>query len=291
MLLKSYKYRLYPTKEQQVLLAKHFGCVRYIYNWALNAKIEAYETEKKNENFISLGNKLPKLKDELDWLKEVNSQALQSSLKNVDNAFKRFFKEKKGFPRFKSKKRRRDSFHVPQFGEVDFNVGTLSVPKLKNIPIVFSRKFDGKIKTITISRNPSGRYFASILVETVGEVPVKPLVKENRTLGIDVGLKTYATLSNGRKIDNPKFLLKSQKRLKYEQYVLSKMDRINKTKDGTKQREHPEHPEQREHLELPGQRVLVEHPGQRVHLELVGLVVLLALVEYQELAGHQVLVE
>jgi len=233
MIQKAFKYRLYPTAEQQVLLSKHFGCVRYIYNWALNAKIEAYRTEKKTENFVSLGNKLPTLKTEFDWLKEVNSQSLQSALKNVDNAFKRFFKEKKGFPRFKSKKRRQDSFHAPQFGEVDFEIGTISIPKLKDIKAVIDRRFDGKIKTITISRTPSGRYFASVLVEVEGELPSKPTIQESRTVGIDVGLKTYATLSTGEKIDNPRCLRKSQKQLKYNQYVLSKMDRMNKTKDGT----------------------------------------------------------
>lgn len=233
MIQKSYKYRIYPNVEQITLLSKHFGCVRYIYNWALNAKIEAYRAEKKTENFISLGNKLPALKQEFEWLNEINAQSLQSALKNVDNAFKRFFKDKKGFPRFKSKKRRQDSFHSPQRGEIDFNNGTISIPKLKNIKAVIDRRFDGNIKTITINRNPSGRYFASVLVEVNTELPQKPTVEENRTLGIDVGLKAYATLSNGEKIDNPRCLRKSQKQLKYNQYVLSKMDRMNKTKDGT----------------------------------------------------------
>lgn len=233
MIQKAFKYRLYPNKEQQVLLAKHFGCARYIYNWALSSKIKAYETEKKTENFISLGNKLPELKKEFEWLKEVNSQSLQSALKNVDNAFKRFFKEKKGFPKFKSKKRRRDSFHAPQFGEINWEDGTISVPKLKNISAVLSRRFNGKIKTVTISKTPSGKYFASILVETDGDLPIKPTVQENRTIGIDVGLKSYATMSNGEKHNNPKCLRKSQKKLKHEQYILSKMDRLNKTKDGT----------------------------------------------------------
>lgn len=233
MIQKAFRYRLYPNAEQQVLLSKHFGCVRYIYNWALNSKIEAYKTEKKTENFVSLGNKLPALKQEFEWLKEVNSQSLQSALKNVDNAFKRFFKEKKGFPRFKSKKRRQDSFHAPQFGEVDFEAKTISVPKLKGIKAVISRKFDGKIKTITISKTPSGRYYASVLFEVEGELPQKPTIREDRTVGIDVGLKTYATISTGEKIDNPRCLRQSQKKLKYEQYRLAKMDRLNKTKDGT----------------------------------------------------------
>lgn len=236
MILKAFKYRLYPNKEQAILLAKHFGCVRYIYNWALNAKIEKYKTEKKTENFISLGNKLPELKKEFPWLKEVNSQCLQSAIKNVDNDFKRFFKEKKGFPKFKSKKRRKDSFHAPQFGEVNWKDNTISIPKLKGIKAVFSRTFEGDIKTITISRTPSGKFFASILVEINEMIPVKPTIREDRTVGIDVGIKTYATLSTGEKIDNPKYLKQTQKRLKYEQYVLAKKDRINggKDKSGTK---------------------------------------------------------
>jgi len=232
MIQKAFKYRLYPNKTQQILLAKHFGCARYIYNWALASKIESYEKSKKTENFISLGNKLPELKKELTWLKEVNSQSLQSSLKNVDNAFKRFFKEKHGFPKFKSKKHRRDSFHAPQFGTVDFENGTISIPKLKNIPARISRKFDGKIKIITVSRLPSGKYFASVLVETNDALPKKPSIREETTIGIDVGLKDYATLSNGEKIDNPRCLRKSQQKLSKEQYKLSKMDSINKTKDG-----------------------------------------------------------
>lgn len=232
MIQKAYKYRLYPNKEQEVILAKHFGCTRYIYNWALASKIETYRLTKKTENFISLGNKLPKLKEEFEWLKEVNSQSLQSSLKNVDNAFKRFFKEKKGFPKFKSKKRKQDSFHSPQFGEVNFENNTISVPKIKDIKAIITRRFEGKIKTITISRNPSGKYFASVLVETTDNIPSLSKIKEETSIGIDVGLKSYVTLSNGDKIDNPKYFKKSQKKLKYQQYLLSKMDRINKTKDG-----------------------------------------------------------
>lgn len=218
----AYKYRIYPNKKQAILLAKHFGCVRYCYNWALSTKTKAYETDGTIENFFSLGNRLPELKNELPWLKEVNAQSLQSALKNLDNAFKRFFKQKKGFPKFKSKKCHMDSFHVPQDAKVSFENGTISIPKIKNIKTVFSRTFEGKVKTITISRNPAGRYFASILVETNGEIPVKPMIQENRTIGIDVGIKTYATLSTGEKIDNPKYLKHTQDKLAYAQYCLSK---------------------------------------------------------------------
>lgn len=222
MIQKGFKYRLYPNKYQQELLAKHFGCARYIYNWAINKKIKAYETEDKFENYISLGNKLPELKNELPWLKEVNAQSLQSSLKNVDNAFKKFFKEKTGFPKFKSKKQKRDSFHAPQDGRVDFENNTISVPKLKNIPAVLSREFEGKIKNITIRKTPSGKYFASVLVETNEEFSQKSTIKKSRTVGIDVGIKDYAVISNGERVDNPKYLRNSQEKLSKAQYIFSK---------------------------------------------------------------------
>lgn len=231
MIQKGFKYRLYPNKAQQELLAKHFGCVRYIYNWALASKMQSYEKDKKTENYVSLGNKLPKLKNELPWLKEVNAQSLQSSLKNVDNAFKRFFKEKKGFPKFKSKKRRRDSFHSPQAGVVDFENNTVSVPKIKNISARLSREFEGKIKTITIKRVPSGKYFASVLVEVDEEIPNKPIIQENLTVGIDVGLKDYATLSTGEKISNPRYLRKTEQKLARTQRRLSRKKKDSQNRD------------------------------------------------------------
>ncbi len=256
MIIKAFKYRLYPNKEQITLLSKHFGCVRYIYNWALNSKIEAYKTEKKYENFISLGNKLPKLKEEFEWLKEINAQSLQSAIKNVDNAFKHFFKDKKGFPKFKSKKRRKDSFHIPQSFEFNLEKSTISIPKIKEIKCIFSRKFTGKTKTATISRTPSNKYFVSILVETEDNIIQKQIIEKDKTLGIDVGIKTYVTLSSGEKIDNPKHLKTSQYKLKYQQYILSKQDTINKEKkiENSKKREKQRLKVSRLHEKITNQR-------------------------------------
>jgi len=231
MIQKGFKFRLYPNAQQRELFAKHFGCARYIYNWALASKIEAYEKEQKTENYVSLGNKLPELKKELSWLKEVNAQSLQSSLKNVDNAFKRFFKEKKGFPRFKSKKQRRDSFHAPQAVNVDFESNTISVPKIKNISARLSRKFEGKVKTITVKRVPSGKYFASVLVEVDEVIPSKPDIREDKTVGIDVGLKDYASLSTGEKINNPKHLRKTEQKLSRTQRRLSRKKKGSQNRD------------------------------------------------------------
>jgi len=235
MILKAYKYRLYPKPKQKQLLAKHFGCVRYIYNWGLNQKIEQYQKTNKSDSCITLMNEIVVLKkqEETKWLSEVNAQALQMSLRNLDNAFTRFFREKKGFPKFK-KRKNRQSFQCPQDCSISFDNQKLSIPKFRRnnkLKIKISRTFTGKMKTVTISKNTAGQYFVSILVETPGELPKKPPVQEKTTIGIDLGLKDFATLSTGEKIANPRHL-NSSKKLKYKQYLLSRRDNIAKNKKG-----------------------------------------------------------
>ena len=167
-MLRAYKYRIYPIDEQKALFAKTFGCCRFVYNWALNLKITAYKERKETLGNVYLTNLMKsELKVEHEWLSEVNSQSLQSSLRNLDTAYTNFFRNTKavGFPRFKSRKNRQ-SFQCPQHCSVDFKKGTLSIPKAKGIPAVLHRKFKGMVKTVTISMTPSGRYFASVLVDT-----------------------------------------------------------------------------------------------------------------------------
>jgi putative transposase len=222
-MLKAYKYRLYPNDEQVILMSKHFGCCRWVYNWALAKKIEIWQTEKRSISRYELDANLPKFKDnpETEWLSEVNSQSLQQELVSLEKAYSKFFREKKGFPKFKSKKNRQ-RFQVPQRAAVSFEDGTLSLPKFGSISTVFSRIFDGKIKTITVSRDPSGKYFASILVESgVGVEPTQSFNKEE-AVGIDLGLKDFATLSTGEKIVNPRFLKSSLAKLAREQRRLSR---------------------------------------------------------------------
>ncbi len=217
MMLKAYKYRLYPTKTQEVLLTKHFGCARYIYNYGLERKIKSYSETKKSISRFTIQADLPKLKkaEATKWLSEVNSLSLQASLLNLDMAFTRFFKEKKGFPKFKSKHDNRQSFQVPQNTEVDYDAKRVYLPKFKEgIKCRFSRKFDGKIKTSTVSRTPTGKYFISILVETEDTLPTKAPIDENKAVGVDLGIKTFATLSDGTEIPNPKYLKKALKKLK-----------------------------------------------------------------------------
>ena len=145
------------------------------------------------------------LKKDNQWLTEVNSQALLNTIRNLDTAYKNFFRDTHtvGFPRFKSRKNRQ-SFQCPQHCSVDFKKGTLSIPKAKGIPAVPHRKFKGMVKTVTISMTPSGKYFASVLVDTAIQELLASTIQGNTTLGIDLGIKSLAVCSDGRTFDNPK---------------------------------------------------------------------------------------
>lgn len=225
MVVKAFKYRIYPTKTQEVLLSKHFGCSRFIYNWGLEQKVKAYTETKKSVSKYTLALELPKLKKSEDtkWLSEVNAQSLQQSLIYLDMAFTRFFKEKKGFPKFKSKHGNRQSFCIPQDTRVNFEAGRVYIPKFKEgIKCRFSRKFDGKVKSSTVSKTPTGKYFISILVESNESLVPKMPIDENKAVGVDLGIKTFATLSDGIDIQNPKNVKKSLKRLKRLQRSVSR---------------------------------------------------------------------
>ena len=214
-MLKAFKYRLYPTDEQKILLEKHFGCTRFIYNLALETKISAYSSNRVFVSRYDLQEQLVDLKNDVNWLKEVNSQSLQSSLLHLDNAYNRFFKFKTGFPKFKSK-HHKNSFSVPQGIKV-FN-RKVFIPKfLEGIEMVIDRKHEGTIRSGTVSKTPSQKYFISILCETGVPEPTKKPILSETTIGIDLGLKT----SNGEKVDIPNFDKKSNK-LKILQRKLSK---------------------------------------------------------------------
>ncbi len=216
MIQKGFKYRIYPTKEQSVLMAKHFGCVRWVYNWGLDQKTKAYQETGKSPSRFELDRQLTSQKKNIDtvWLSDVSSSSLQNSLERLDGAYTKFFKEKKGFPKFKSKHRGDQSFSSPQANRL-IEENKLSIPKFREgIKIKLHRKFEGTIKSVTISRNPSGKYFASLTVETTAKIikPKKPSKK--KSIGVDLGIKTFAVLSTGEEIQNPKHLKKSLKRLR-----------------------------------------------------------------------------
>jgi putative transposase len=221
-MLKAYKYRLKPTKKQKSLIDKHIGCCRLVYNWALEQKIKTYEQTGKSINHMGLDKLLPALKTEKDFLKETNSQSLQGMTKHVDAAFVRFFREKNGFPKFKSKKNPIQSFPVPQHYTVDFENSTVKLPKIGKVEVIFHRTFEGTLRTATVSRSCLGKYYISILVEDGKELPITQKYSDSTTVGIDVGIKDFAVVSTGKKIENPKYLKNSLKRLKCLQKRVSK---------------------------------------------------------------------
>ncbi len=219
-MLKAFKYRLYPTPEQSVLLNKHIGSSRFVYNLALETKQMAWAGNRVNLNCFDLIKQLPDLKKECEWLKEINSQSLQQPIRNLDNAFTRFFKGQGNFPKFK-KKSKGGSFNVPQ--NISLKEGKLIIPKFKKgIDIVLHRPIKGEIRQATISKTPTGKYFVSILCETGENIKPKATIKENTSVGIDLGIKTFLVTSDGECFDNPKFLRKAQSKLKYVQRKFSK---------------------------------------------------------------------
>ena len=219
-MFKAYKYRISPTSSQKELIAKHIGSSRFVYNLALETKNSAYLGSKHNFSPFDLIKQLPELKKECEWLKEVNSQSLQQSIQNMGIAFNKFFKGA-GFPKFKSKHKGRQSFSVPQNVIVENSL--LIIPKFKEgIDIVLHRPIKGTIKSATISVTPTGKYFASILVDTNEIIPQKVAIKESTTIGVDLGIKTFLVTSDGLEIENPKHLRKAQSKLKYVQRKYSK---------------------------------------------------------------------
>ena len=187
-------------------------------------KITAYKERKETLGNVYLTNLMKsELKAEHEWLSEVNSQSLQSALRNLDTAYTNFFRNTKavGFPRFKSRKDRQ-SFLCPQHCRVDFKKETITIPKAKDIPAVLHRNFKGTVKTVTVSMTPSGKYFASVLVDTAIQVLPPIRVQVDTALGIDLGIKSLAVCSDGRTFDNPKNLQKSLGRLKLLQKRLSR---------------------------------------------------------------------
>lgn len=216
-MLKAFKYRIYPTKEQQELLAKTFGCCRFIYNYYLDKKTTAYEMQQKSLSYKECSNDMTLLKNSLPWLKEVDSVALQQSLKDLDKAFSNFF-HGAGYPRFKSK---RDNFYSYRTQMVNNNIqmqyNKIKLPKLNWVKYKNSRDISGKIKNITVSKTNIGKYYVSVCCET----DIQKLPKSQNKIGIDVGIKNFCTISNGEKIENPQCLVQLDKLLKRAQRQLS----------------------------------------------------------------------
>jgi putative transposase len=212
----TYKFRLNPNQEQQTLLNKHFGSVRWTYNYFLNQRKTEYLNNKKSLNYYDQAAELTQIKKVNEWLKEINSQTLQYSLKCLDMAYQGFFNKRTKFPNFKSK-RNKNSFTIPQ--NVRYDGTKLIVPKfLDGIEMIMERQIKGIIKHCNISKTPTGKYFVSILTE----LEYQPVSKTNQSVGIDLGIKDFLVLSNGTKIKNHRFLKHYERILAVNQKYLSR---------------------------------------------------------------------
>lgn len=235
-MLRGYKYRIYPDEEQKELITKTFGCARFVYNYYLAKRKELYETEKKLMSKTDCNNHLNqvlKADEKYSWLKEVDKFALTNAIYNLDSSFQNFFRERKkgnmeqGYPKFKSKKSNYHSYKTNFTNnniEVDFINNRIKLPKLKWIKAKVHREFNGQIKSATLSKTPSGKYYVAILVDT----QIEPLAENNKKVGIDLGLTDVIADSNGNKVLNPKTLYKYELKLAKEQRRLSKKQKGSK---------------------------------------------------------------
>lgn len=233
---RAYKYKLKPTMKQRRLLLQHFGCCRFIYNWGLDRKKNIWTNEKKSIGYLQLARELTLLKNdgEHGWLKDVANESLQQSLRNLDNAYTQFFKAKKGFPKFKSKKCSKNVCKFINSVHFDFTKWRVKIPKIGWTKLCHNKPFDlskCKIGTLTVSQDKCGDFWCVIIVDD--NKPCKPKAKvcEETAVGIDLGIKDFAILSDGTKYENNKFLEKGQTRLRKLQC------RFSKAQKGSKRRE------------------------------------------------------
>lgn len=230
-MLKGYKYRLYPNKEQEIQIQKTFGCCRFVYNQTLAYRKNTYEENKTSMSKIDCNNYCNQvLKKEFPWLKEVDKFSLTNSVYNMDSAYQKFFKEHAGYPKFKSKKSSKCSYTTNFTNnniDVNFTKNLAKLPKLKWVKCKSHREFTGQIKSATISQTPSGKYFVSFLVETEHNI----LPSNNNEIGLDLGIKDLIITSDGDKYSNPKTIYFYEKKLVKLQRQLSRKKNGGKNKN------------------------------------------------------------
>ena len=216
-MFKAYKYRIYPTQEQKILLAKFFGSCRWFYNYALNLTTQTYKQTGKGLSRNNIIKLLPDLKTEHEWLKEAPSQCLQQVALNLSSAFLNFFEKRAKYPNFKSK-HHLQSMRFPQSCKLHGNI--LRLPKLKDVYCKISRVPKGSLKSVTVSMTSSGEYYASCLFDDGEELP--KISSEGKAVGIDLGINHFAITSDGSKYGNPKYYNEYEKKLALRQRRLSK---------------------------------------------------------------------
>ena len=229
-MIKAYRYKLQPNKTQKELLFQFFGCARFIYNWGLGIKTSEYKEHGKSVTYGMLAKELTSLKkqEQYAWLQIVPNECLQQSLRNLENAYTRFFREKKGYPKFKSKKTHSDSIKMINCTHFDFDNWKVKLPKLGWVKMCKNKPFNKEYRhgTVTVSIDPCGTIWCSVVVDNGNPKPLKTKMVEETAVGIDLGVKDFATLSDGTKISNPKFYEKSQKKLAklQKQFAKTKKD-------------------------------------------------------------------
>ena len=217
---KSYRYRIYPNKKQKELIAKTFGCCRFVFNKYLAKRIEVYEQSKKTFSYVQCSRDMTNLKSDLKWLGEVDSTALQSSLKDLDNAYHKFFKEHSGFPKFKSKKTHRFSYKSKCVGKnIQYCGKYIKLPKLGMVKTKNKLIPQGRILNATVSQESSGKYYVSLCCT---DVDIEPFEKTGCIVGLDLGIKDFCITSDGEMVSNPKYLKKSLNKLAKLQRKLSR---------------------------------------------------------------------
>lgn len=220
-MIRTYKYRVYPNDHQKNMLERAFGCARFVYNLGLETKISVWTSRKIYLNSFDLNNQLVEIKkNEAPWLSECPSQALQMSLRNLDNAYTNFFKRGAGFPKFKSKKDNQ-IIHLPQGVKISYDDEKIFIPKIKWVSIDLHRYFQGIIKTVSIFKSKTNKYYALIRVES--GIENKKIKNNNiRSVGVDLGINNLMITSDGIKFDNQKFYVSSQKLLRKQNRSLSR---------------------------------------------------------------------
>lgn len=230
----SYKFRLYPTNGQRNQIARNFGCCRYVYNHFLAQKQEQYKETGKAPTRFQQDKALTTMKQELPWLKEADSTSLQAAIQDLDAAFQHFFRrvkcgEKPGYPRFKSRKDRRQSYKSKCVGTNIKVLGkAVQLPKLGLVKCRVSKEVMGRILSATVSQSPSGKYFVALCCT---DVDIETLPSTGAVVGLDMGLKSFAVTSNGVEYPNHKFLTKSIRKLARLQRQLSRKSKGSKRRE------------------------------------------------------------